>query len=173
MNTCQKLTSSANSFSTPPKKYTRRHSPLPGFLLEQILSSSTTTWQQFLLQHSLLLSPGPFRTPTEIPCPWLREAQHTWSLPLHYTIPPLFHTSPNNRIQPALGGRQAALVQGTLQYSAVRPRQRQGALSPWVRGRHDWHNTARLLRYLFPRVKGGRHPLTQRKPCTSALGCQG
>lgn len=104
MNTCQKLTSSANSFSTPPKKYTRRHSPLPGFLLEQILSSSTTTWQQFLLQHSLLLSPGPFRTPTEIPCPWLREAQHTWSLPLHYTIPPLFHTSPNICQQPHPAG---------------------------------------------------------------------
>lgn len=180
MNTCQKITSSANSFSTPPpkKKYTRSHSPLPGCLLEQTLTSNTTR-QLLLPQPSLLTSPAWIKTPREIPCPWLGEAQHARLPPLNYGSPPLSDTSLNisrqlHPSQSALAGRQAALVQGnTAVFCSTAVCRRLGASSPGVWGRHDGQNTAALLRSLFPREKGGRHPLTQRKPCRSALGCQG
>lgn len=178
MNICQKITSSANSFSTLPKKYTRSHSPLPGFLLEQTLSSNTG-WQLFLPQ-----SPRCSLPPHE-----LKHPEKSHALPGKSTActvaafklrqSPLSDTFLNisrqlHPSQSALAGRQAALVQGnTAVFCSTAGCRRLGASSPGLWGRYDGQNTATLLRYLLPREKGGRHPLTQRKPCRSALGCQG
>lgn len=177
MNTCQKITSSANSFSNLPKKYTGSHSPLPGSLLEQTLSSNTT-WQ--LLLRSSRCSPA---------LPELKHPEKSHALAEKGTActvaafklrqSPLSDTSLNisrqlHPSQSALAGRQAALVQGnTAVFCSTAVCRRLGASSPGLWGRHDGQNTATLLRYLLPREKGGRNRLTQRKPCRSALGCQG
>lgn len=101
MNPCQKITCRANSSSATYKNYTGSHSALPGSLLKQTPSSSSTTWRLFLPQPSLLISPALIKTPTEIPCPWLAEAQHTWSLPLNYGGLPIIWRVPQHLLTSA------------------------------------------------------------------------
>lgn len=118
MNTRQKITSSANSSFTLPKKYTRSHSPLSGSLLEQTLSCNTI-WQPFLLQPSLHglkhpEKPQPGKSPARTAAAFKPQRS-----PIIRHVPAHLPTSASSRAAPA--GGQAALVRGTLQYSAARP----------------------------------------------------